>query len=126
MALAKQVIRPTGIKTGQKSTFKHIHSPKLHPRDHVKCHDQYNKTRKRDRLTGLTNVNYTLQSISYMTIDEAPVTLLNVQLHCNVRLSPWCDCSHQKTSPAQKGSSGIKKKGNSMKSQRKLPKPGKE
>jgi len=63
----------------------------------AKCFDQKEKTRKRDRITGVNNVNFTTLAISHLTIDHAPVVILNVKLDCNLNLSPWCDCSNQES-----------------------------
>ncbi|XP_035706544.1 xylosylprotein 4-beta-galactosyltransferase [Folsomia candida] len=81
-----------GLGTGRKDTFSHIHSPKLRVRDRAKCFDQWEKTRKRDRATGLRNVNYTLLSQVEMSVEDAHLTVLNVRLHCDRELTPWCQC----------------------------------
>lgn len=91
--LGKQVKRANkGLGTGRKDTFSHIHSPKLRVRDRAKCFDQWEKTRKRDRATGLRNVNYTLLSQVEMSVEDAHLTVLNVRLHCDRELTPWCQC----------------------------------
>ena len=43
-----------------------------------------------DRETGLTSVRYTIDSKRTVTIDQAPVTIINVLLECNTALTPWC------------------------------------
>ncbi|CAG7820175.1 unnamed protein product [Allacma fusca] len=88
-----KVARPT-VTTSKSNTFEHIHATR--PRDMTKCFDQYNKTRKRDRMTGLRNVNYTLVSTTRIVIQDTPLTVLNVQLKCDFQMSPWCDCSKQR------------------------------
>ncbi|ODN05527.1 Beta-1,4-galactosyltransferase 7 [Orchesella cincta] len=110
-----EVKRPDDMKTDNSNTFRHTHSPKVRPRDTAKCYDQFNKTKRRDRLTGLNNLNYTLLSTTHMTIDEAPLVLLNVRLQCDITISPWCDCSHNPSSSAggktrKKGSNNQNKK----------------
>lgn len=89
-----QVKRPLGIITDTTNTFRHAHSARVRPRDMTKCYDQFNKTKRRDRVTGLNNFNYTLVSTSPMQIDGAPLVVLNVRLRCDATISPWCDCTN--------------------------------
>lgn len=90
------VTRPENITTGTHNTFKHIHDRHHRKRDTVKCYNQREVTRRRDRQTGLHNVNYTISSIKEMTIDSAPLTVLNIELICDHKLTPWCDCTDSK------------------------------
>jgi xylosylprotein 4-beta-galactosyltransferase len=100
-----QVKRPTGIETGKSHTFKHIHINKLNRvRDTAKCFDQWNKTRRRDRLTGLNTLKYNLQSVTQTKIEDAPIVLLNVELDCDIKISPWCDCNRSKRTTAHNSS----------------------
>lgn len=46
--------------------------------------------RKRDRLTGLNNVEYSIVSRKEMEIEGAPVTILNINLVCHMEKTPWC------------------------------------
>lgn len=92
--MSLQVKRPDNIQTDRTDTFRHAHSAKVRPRDMAKCYDQFNRTKKRDRLTGLNNLNYTLLSTNHMTVDSAPLILLNVKLQCDTMISPWCDCGN--------------------------------
>jgi xylosylprotein 4-beta-galactosyltransferase len=97
-----QIVRPEGLKTGTNDTFRHVHVDKERPRDYAKCFDQWKKTRRRDRLTGLNNVNYTIQSVNHMSIEQAPVVMLNVKLYCNLEISPWCHCEKKNSTKLQK------------------------
>jgi len=46
---------------------------------------------RRDRLTGVDTVEYTVESTHYLCINnEADVTIVNVRLHCYLTLTPWC------------------------------------
>ncbi len=72
--------------------FRHVHDSKKRKRDQQRCFDQKTASRKRDRVTGLSDLSYRISSISSLTIDSAPATLLNVFLHCNKTLTPWCSC----------------------------------
>lgn len=80
----------------QNFCFRHIHDKNHRKRDTTKCYNQREVTRKRDRQTGLHDVNYTISSIKSMTIDDAPLTILNIELICDHKLTPWCDCSEKK------------------------------
>lgn len=87
------VSRPINISTGMNDTFKHNHDKNHRKRDTVKCYNQKEVTRKRDRKTGLHNVNFVIESVNNITIDGAPVTIVNIQLICDRKTTPWCDCT---------------------------------
>nr|CAG4641938.1 EOG090X0AZ6 [Eurycercus lamellatus] len=84
------VLRPVNITTGTENTFRHVHDHVKRVRDKERCFDQKAASRKRDRVTGLHDVSFTLQSITSMTINSAPGTLLNIALTCNKTKTPWC------------------------------------
>jgi hypothetical protein len=46
----------------------------------------------------LSNLNYTLVSESKLTIDKAPVIILNVEVLCDTQISPWCNCGQMSDS----------------------------
>lgn len=74
--------------------FRHVHDRSHRKRDTAKCFNQREITRKRDRETGLSTVDYTLLDVKKLAIDDAvKVTVLNIQLNCDPTLTPWCDCS---------------------------------
>lgn len=83
------VTRPEGVTTGNK-TFRHVHIRQKRPRDNKRYFNQTVLTSRMDRETGVTTVRYTIESKRTMTIDEAPVTIFNVVLQCNISLTPWC------------------------------------
>lgn len=107
------VTRPANILTDKTNTFRyflvnaenyilsdsfyrHVHG--IHrKRDTTKCYNQREVTRKRDRQTGLHNVNYTVISVTNMSIENATIKILNIHLSCNFELTPWCDCSERPT-----------------------------
>lgn len=72
--------------------FRHIHG-KHRKRDTTKCFNQREVTRKRDRQTGLHDVHYRITDVKNMTIADAPLTVINIELICNFTVTPWCDCS---------------------------------
>lgn len=88
-----EIFRPGNLTSGIKDTFRHIHDRRRRRRDMVKCYNQQEVTRHRDRQTGLSTVKYSVQSRREMTIDGAPFTLLNVVLECDKEVTPWCDCT---------------------------------
>ncbi|XP_067133018.1 beta-1,4-galactosyltransferase 7 [Centruroides vittatus] len=85
------VTRPKGIVTGPKNTFLHIHDHKSRRRDTARLFNQKEATRRRDRLTGLTTVKYTVVNRHELVIGTAPVFVYNVKLVCNYTLTPWCE-----------------------------------
>ncbi|EFX83351.1 hypothetical protein DAPPUDRAFT_48345, partial [Daphnia pulex] len=88
---AIKLLRPENV-TQTENCFRHVHDSKKRVRDHHKCYDQKTASRKRDRITGLSDLSYRIDSISSLHIDSAPATLLNVFLSCNKTLTPWCSC----------------------------------
>ncbi|XP_069194830.1 beta-1,4-galactosyltransferase 7 isoform X2 [Procambarus clarkii] len=88
-----EVFRPGNLTSGAKDTFRHIHDRRVRRRDMIKCYNQQEITRHRDRQTGLSTVRYQIQSKKEMTIQGAPMTILNVVLECDRFVTPWCDCT---------------------------------
>lgn len=84
-----RVVRPEGIKTGIKDSFLHVHHPN-HRRDQAKLFNQREVSRKRDRITGVHNVQYHLRQERRMTIDSAPFVMYDVELVCDIKQTPWC------------------------------------
>ena len=41
-------------------------------------------------MTGVSNVRYTVENKTKVVIEGAPVTFLNIHLHCDITLTPWC------------------------------------
>lgn len=70
----------------------HIHDRKHRKRDTIKCFNQREITRKRDRLTGLDTLKYAVVSQRNVTIDGARAVVVNVQLECDKTVTPWCEC----------------------------------
>ncbi|KOX76870.1 Beta-1,4-galactosyltransferase 7 [Melipona quadrifasciata] len=108
------VMRPQNISTGTHNTFKHIHDRNHRKRDMIKCYNQREVTRKRDRQTGLNNVSYKILGTVTMTIGDTPLTVLNISLMCDKMTTPWCECD--KIVGSKDGKSKEKKKVNNSKS----------
>ncbi|XP_052866128.1 beta-1,4-galactosyltransferase 7 [Anopheles cruzii] len=87
-----EVRRPKNITTGTNNTFLHVHDRVHRRRDTTKCFNQREVTRKRDRETGLNTLQYSVHSRRELTIDDVPVTVLNVHLVCDKQKTPWCEC----------------------------------
>lgn len=88
-----EIFRPQGIKTDMSNTFVHNHDRVHRRRDTLKCFNQKEETRKRDRKTGLSTIKYNISSRKELSIDGVRVTVLNVNLECDRNLTPWCDCT---------------------------------
>lgn len=97
-----KVSRPENITTGTSHTFWHNHDRVKRKRDMTKCYNQQEVTRRRDRNTGLKDVNYNVISKYEMTIDECPFTLFNIALECDHVLTPWCVCEDSSKSGSKK------------------------
>ncbi|XP_074642346.1 beta-1,4-galactosyltransferase 7-like [Tubulanus polymorphus] len=98
MQAGLQVRRPEGITTGYE-TFYHIHDRHKRKRDFAKYENQKQVTSKRDYKTGIRNVKYQVLSRIPLVVDGANITVINVQLTCDYRLTPFC--SHP-TNPPKK------------------------
>ncbi|GFW80907.1 beta-1,4-galactosyltransferase 7 [Trichonephila clavipes] len=85
------ISRPHNINSGVHNTFRHLHDRSIRRRDTARLFNQKEATRKRDRLTGLADVQYDLVSTQHITVDLAPIILHNVKLICNYSLTPWCE-----------------------------------
>lgn len=72
---------------------RHIHDKNVRKRDTIKCFNQREITRKRDRQTGLSNVSYKIEQVINMTIIDVPLTILNIALNCDKTITPWCECT---------------------------------
>lgn len=85
-----KVHRPQNISTGMSDTFSHIHDRAHRRRDTAKCFNQKDETRKRDKLTGLNTIKYSISDRKEMAIDGIKFTVINVNLDCDKDFTPWC------------------------------------
>ncbi|KFB39790.1 hypothetical protein ZHAS_00007156 [Anopheles sinensis] len=97
-----EVSRPKNITTGTNNTFLHVHDRVHRRRDTVKCFNQREITRKRDRETGLNTLKYSIHSRRELMIDGITVTVLNVDLFCDKTKTPWCECETKTENVTQK------------------------
>lgn len=72
--------------------FSHIHNRLHRKRDTQKCFNQKEVTRKRDRETGLSTLKYAITKINELSINGIAITVLNIELECDLSETPWCDC----------------------------------
>ena len=82
------------IETGYE-TFRHIHG-RDRKRDYIKLPGQREAMFKRDIVTGLHDVNYVLEKRQELIIDGSHASVVDVIVHCQVELTPWCDMPRSK------------------------------
>jgi len=87
--LINSLQRPTNLTTGRHNTFRHLHQ-RARKRDGARIGNQREMSRKRDRVSGLRTVRYSVQSRVPLDIDDAHLTIINVQLECNLSWTPYC------------------------------------
>lgn len=102
-----QVHRPQNITTGTSDTFNHIHDRAHRRRDTVKCFNQKEETRRRDTKTGLNTIKYKISERQELTVDGVELTVISVDLECDRKATPWCDCSE----PTKETTKKVVKKG---------------
>lgn len=88
-----KVNRPNNatITTGRFDSFKHIHGGQRQ-RDMKRCEGQTFATRKREPGEGLSTTNYNVTDIKEMSVECGKFTVLSVDLKCDKKVTPWCDC----------------------------------
>lgn len=83
------ISRPTGLKTGRNDTFLHFHYGRQ--RDMARSRQQIEALRYRDRITGLSDLIYTLTSQHNLTLDDQyNCTIYNIEIFCDIQKTPWC------------------------------------
>ncbi|KAM6470812.1 beta-1,4-galactosyltransferase 7 [Liasis olivaceus] len=88
-AAGLQLFRPLGITSGYK-TFQHLHDPAWRKRDQKRIASQKQEQFKVDRIGGLTNLEYRIESRTSLSVAGAPCTVLNILLECDSSETPWC------------------------------------
>lgn len=96
-----EVFRPKNITTGPENTFLHVHDRLHRRRDTTKCYNQREVTRRRDRETGLDTLRYSIATRHELTVDQVPVTVLNINLECDRSQTPWCECDGKSDAKAR-------------------------
>uniref|UniRef100_H2Y8T6 Beta-1,4-galactosyltransferase 7 n=1 Tax=Ciona savignyi TaxID=51511 RepID=H2Y8T6_CIOSA len=88
-----KLTRASGLTTGRK-TFMNIHDVSKRPRDKERFDTVKGNQFKLDSEYGFSNAKYNLQRVVAMEIDDAPVTIYNVELQCDVTKTPWCQTNY--------------------------------
>lgn len=81
--------RPQGVTTGY-HTYKHVHDKVRRPRDSKRIGDQKKDQFKRDKEGSYSNVKYSIGRVDELNINGAKVTVVNVELECDLEKTPWC------------------------------------
>lgn len=81
--------RPQGVTTGY-NTFKHVHDKEKRPRDYKRIGDQKKEQFKRDMTGGFHTLKHSVSRVDLLKIGDSSVTILNVELECDLNLTPWC------------------------------------
>lgn len=83
------ISRPDNLTTDSTNTFLHIHHDRQ--RDTFRTREQRQQLKKRDKLTGLNNIRYSVTDQHNLTIDSRyKCSIFNVELYCDTRQTPWC------------------------------------
>lgn len=96
----RQTIRKNGINVhhpdATEISFLNIHGIGGVTRiiDDKKCHNQSRQCLDRKFEDGLSHTKYKIFEVKELTIDNAKVTILNVELECDKTVTPWCDCKN--------------------------------
>ena len=89
------IFRPKNLMTNRTNTFLHFHHNRK--RDTFKTKDQRDALKYRDRITGLSDLKFLVTSDHVMTIDRKySFKVFNIELHCDVKSTPWCLTSYGK------------------------------
>lgn len=83
------VNRPKGVTTGY-DTFRHVHDKERRKRDYKRIGEQKKDQFTRDREGGFDTIEYDLTRTDELQIGSTKVTILNVELKCNIEKTPWC------------------------------------
>jgi xylosylprotein 4-beta-galactosyltransferase len=84
----------TDIGTGYEDTAKHLHSEVTRPRDNYFCNNQWTDAWSvRSEASGLWATKYNLVDVQTVEIEGYEATFLNVNLFCDFKKTPWCDCN---------------------------------
>jgi xylosylprotein 4-beta-galactosyltransferase len=88
--LLENLERPDNLNTGRGDTFLHIHNDKKRARDQVYTPLQKQMAHRRDRTSGLFNVNYKIVDRHLLKIQEITASVIDVELVCDRTWTPYC------------------------------------
>lgn len=84
------------VGTSYEDTVLHLHTDKGRPRDWFRCKNQTtNSNALRDPKAGLKFTKYDMIDVQEILIEGYEATFLNVQLVCDKKVTPWCDCERK-------------------------------
>ena len=88
--LTQHIERPRNLTTNRSSTFRHIHDDER-KRDYATYAKQRAISKKRDRVSGLHNVQYTIASRELRTFHNDTTALcIHIELQCDQSWTPFC------------------------------------
>lgn len=83
------IFRPINLTTDKSNSFLHFHHDRK--RDTYKSKQQRESLRRRDKITGLRNLRFSVTSSHNISIDHKyNCYLYNVEIFCDTKLTPWC------------------------------------
>ena len=84
---------PHDLETNRSNTFLHIHDDQERQRDKTRCNGQVvNTSLLRTPACDLNFTSYEIKDVKELSLDEAPFTMLDVELKCDPVVTPWCKC----------------------------------
>lgn len=96
-----EISRPTNLTTDKTNTFLHFHYSRK--RDTFKTGEQKEALRRRDRITGLRDINYSVVSSHNLTVDhQYGCIIFNIELYCDIKQTPWCRNDYARTHKSNK------------------------
>lgn len=83
------IFRPRNLTTTRNNTFLHLHYNRK--RDTFKTKEQREILRRRDKITGLSNLRYSVSTSHNLTMDgQFNCTVANIEIYCDTKQTPWC------------------------------------
>ena len=86
-----KINRPVGLKTGKNGTFLDIHNDRR-ARDKVQCFNQEFQSVTRLPESGVKGTKYSIKDVKDHKLDDALITIVDVELECDRKITPWCEC----------------------------------
>lgn len=83
--------RPHDVPIGK--AFREVHKPHRN-RNESKSNFQPEQIKQRAHNEGLNSTRYKILEINEMMIDNAKVTIVNVELECDRKVAPWCESNN--------------------------------
>uniref|UniRef100_A0A183BLY4 Beta-1,4-galactosyltransferase 7 n=1 Tax=Globodera pallida TaxID=36090 RepID=A0A183BLY4_GLOPA len=87
--MADRIRRPSNLGSNRTNTFLHLHE-RGRRRDYSLDEYRKKRKRKRDKSSGLLNLNYTLKACRTLKIRDIGVSMLDVNLFCDPTFASHC------------------------------------